>query len=206
MHKKVLKIVICVLCVCFIIVISFFKSNVLDKIGEWKIHGLVLVPEIEAIYDNNESEWMLALETFGAMLVDYQKEYLREDVSYISLLFLNDNNDVNISAQIILSEADKVKMYVAARYDYKKKELLYRPVYIIQGEPGNTMEYRDEKTIDEYLSRYGLTRKDVQEYQEYIIYDVVVKTWTQAHWESYWLERWKLKRRVIDHTFRFEEE
>lgn len=206
MHKKVLKVVICVLCVCSIIVISFFKSNVLDKIGEWKIHGLVLVPEIEAIHDNNESEWMLGLETFGALWVDYREEYLREVVPEISLHFKADKNDVDIYAQVILSEADKVNMEIEAHYDYQKKELLYRPVYIIQGEPGNTMEYRDEKTIDEYLNRYGLTRKDVQEYQEYIIYDVVVKTWTKAHWESYWLERWKLKRRVVDHTFRFEEE
>lgn len=73
----------------------------------------------------------------------------------------------------------------------KKKELLYKPVYIM----GNEEIYEDEKTIDEYLNRYGLTGKDVQEYQKYVIYDVVVKTWTKAHRESYWLERWKLKHR-----------
>lgn len=202
MNKKVLKVVICVLCVCSIIVISLFKSNVMDKIGKQKIHGLVRVPETETIHDASEwmlaletSEWMGALETFGALSVDYQEEYLREDVPEISLHFKNDKNDVNISAHIILSEADKVSMYIAAHYDYEEKELLYKPVYIVQGEPGNTEKYEDEKNIDEYLNRYGLTRKDVQEYQEYMIYDVVVKTWTKAHWESYWLERWKLKRR-----------
>lgn len=69
----------------------------------------------------------------------------------------------------------------------------------------NKMKYTDEKSIDEYLSRYGLTRKDVQEYQEYAIYEVIVKTWTKAHRQSYWLERWKLKRcKVVDNTFRFE--
>lgn len=46
--------------------------------------------------------------------------------------------------------------------------------------------------------------KDVQRYQDYVIYGAVVKTWTKAHKEPYWLERWKLKRKEIDHTFWFE--
>ena len=94
-------------------------------------------------------------------------------------------------------------------YDYEKKELIYEPVYILQGDLGNIEEeivaYTDEKSIDECLSRYGLTRKDVQEYQEYAIYEVVVKTWTKAHKESYWVERWKLKRKVVDNTFQLED-
>lgn len=73
----------------------------------------------------------------------------------------------------------------------------------MQGEPGNTVKYTDEKSIDECLNRYGLTRKDVQ---EYAVYEVIVKTWTKAYRESYWLERWKLKRcKVVDNTFRFED-
>ena len=202
MHKKVLKALIGVLCVCFMIMILFFKSNVMDEIGKQKIHGLFRVPETKTIHDVSEWtfameawEWMLALETFGVKWVDYREEYLREDVPEISLHFKDGTNDVDIYALIILSEADKVYMYIAAHYDYEKKELLYEPVYIIQREPGNEEVYEDEKTIDEYLNRYGMTRKDVQEYQEYMIYDVVVKTWTKAHRESYWLERWKLKRR-----------
>ena len=169
----------------------------MDEIGKWKIHCLVQVPEIEAIHDDNESDWMLALETFGVKWVDYREEYLKEDISEISLSFFDDNNDVDIDALIILSETDKVYMYIAAHYDYEKKELLYEPVYIIQREPDNEEVYEDEKIIDEYLIRYGLTRKDVREYQEYMIYDVVVKTWAKAHRKSYWLERWKLKRREM---------
>lgn len=97
-------------------------------------------------------------------------------------------------------------MGLGAHYDYEKKQLIYNPVYIVQGEPGNSEEYTDEKSIDEFLNRYGLTRKDVQKYQDYAIYGVVVKTWIKAHRESYWLERWKLKSREVDNTFRFEEE
>ena len=109
-----------------------------------------------------------------------------------------------------MSEADKVKLEMAAYYNYEKKELIYYPIAITQGDPNNPEgvieEYIDEAIINEYLNRYGLTRKDVQRYQDYVIYGVVVKTWTKAHKESYWLERWKLKSRVVDHTFWFERE
>lgn len=159
----------------------------------------------------NTWEWMSNLEGMGAFSVEYKEECLREDVALISLSFYNgvyhNNNDVGISAMVSLSESDKIAMGLGAHYDYEEKKLIYNPVYIVQGELSNSKVYTDEKSIDEYLNRYGLTRKDVQEYQEYAVYDVVVKTWAKAHHESYWLERWKLKQcKVIDHTFQFEEE
>lgn len=208
MKEFALKVVICVLGIYC--VISIIKPNVMDEIGEQKIYGLVRVPGIEKVHD--PWEWMFGLETMGALSVDYQEEYLREDVSGISLLFYYDTgsyseiNDFSIHIKVILSEADEVTMRMRVYYDYEKKELLYDPVYIVQEERGNREEYTDEKSIDEFLNRYGLTRKDVQRYQDYAIYGVVVKTWTKANRESYWIERWKLKSRVVDNTFQFEEE
>lgn len=209
MQNFVLKVVICVLGIYC--VISIIKPNVMDEIGEQKIYGLFRVPAVH--YSGHDRwEWMGGLETMGALWVDYKEEFLREDVSKISLHFrydtisYNEINDFSISIRVILSESDKAEMGLGAEYDYEKKELLYDPVYIIQGEPENSEVYTDEKSIDEFLNRYGLTRKDVQKYQDYAIYGVVVKTWTKAHRESYWLERWKLKSRVVDNTFRFEEE
>ncbi|MCM1040222.1 MAG: hypothetical protein NC434_12965 [Ruminococcus sp.] len=47
----------------------------------------------------------------------------------------------------------------------------------------------------------------MKRYQEYAIYDVVVKTWADTYLQSYWLEKWKLKIcKKVDNTFRFEEE
>lgn len=205
-RKFVLKVVICVLGIYF--VISIIKPNVMDEIGERKIYGLIRVPGIEKVHDS--WEWMLWLETMGAFDVNYQTEYLREGVSEISLWFYDDENDIHIYVEIVLSESDKVVMRMGAYYDCEKKELIYEPVYILQGDSNNPEEiieeYIDETIINEYLNRYGLTRKDVQKYQDYAIYGVVVKTWTKAHRESYWIERWKLKSRVIDNTFRFDEE
>lgn len=209
MQNFVLKVVICVLGIYSIIsiVVSLLKPNVMDEIGEQKIYGLVWVPEIE---EHDPRDWIFGLETMSALGVDYKEEYLREDVSEISLWFHDGKNDVNIYTQVLLSEADKVKLEMAAYYNYEKKELIYYPIAITQGDPNNPEgvieEYIDEAIINEYLNRYGLTRKDVQRYQDYVIYGVVVKTWTKANRESYWLERWKLKSREVDNTFRFEEE
>lgn len=108
-----------------------------------------IVPENEKIYAGNkyhkidfanvgvpiyirksnfyEWEWMGALETMGASSIDYQEEYLREEVAFISLTFFHnvgyDNNDVNIGIMMNLSESDQVRMKVDINYDCKKKEL-----------------------------------------------------------------------------------
>lgn len=177
MQDFVLKVVICVLSIYSIIsvVVSLSKPNVMDEIGEQKIYGLFRVPAVH--YSGHDRwEWMGGLETMGALWVDYKEEFLREDVSKISLHFrydtisYNEINDFSISIRVILSESDKAEMGLGAEYDYEKKELLYDPVYIIQGEPENSEVYTDEKSIDEFLNRYGLTRKDVQKYQDYAIY------------------------------------
>lgn len=207
MRKFVLKVVICILCIFLAVgtARSFLKPNVMDEIGEQKIWGLVRVPGIEEIHD--PWEWMMGLETMGALWVDYQEKYLREEVTELSLHFSDDDNDISIGMEVILSEPDIVAMELGVDYDYEEKQLIYYPVFIVQGELDNSEEYTDEKSIDECLNRYGLTREDVQEYQEYAVYDVVVKTWAKAHHKSYFLERWKLKRcKVVDNTFRFEEE
>ena len=220
MKNFALKVVIFVLCVCSIIcvTVSFLKPNILSQIGESKISGAIDVPEINYYKSgwHDEWEWMEALKTFGALDIEYREEFLRGDVESVVLLFFffdidyADDNDFNIYIVVKLSEVDQVRMALEVDYDYEKEELIYEPIYIIQGEwdkVDDIEEYTDEKSIDEYLNRYGLTRKDVQEYQEYALYDVVVKTWAKAHHKSYFLERWKLKRcKVVDNTFRFEEE
>ena len=205
-QKNFFKIIICLFGICFII--SCLRPNVLSQIGESKIYGAVDVPELKGCLGGwrDEWEWMGALETMGASSIDYQEEYLREDVESVSLHYRYDDNNVMTSTSVILSESDKVTMYLGVDYDYEKKQLIYDPVYIVQGEPGNTVGYTDEKSIDKCLNRYGLTREDVQEYQEYAVYEVIVKTWTKAHRQSYWWERWKLKRcKVVDNTFQFED-
>ena len=200
-RDKFVKIMIVVLCIGLLIL----KPNIMDKIGKQKIYGLIEVPAIHGC--NDTWEWMSELETFGALTVYYKEWYLRDDVLFIFLLFFDDSNNFSISTAVNLSESDKVIMYLGAEYDYKEKKLTYNPVYIVQGEADNKEKYADEKSIDECLNKYGLTRQDVKEYQEYAIYDVVVRTWTNAHiTQWYWFESLKLKMcRVEDNTFHSED-
>ncbi|MCM1387341.1 MAG: TipC family immunity protein [Bacillus sp. (in: Bacteria)] len=203
MRNKFLKIVMWILCIHFII--SCFTPNVMRQIGKWKVYGTNTVLAIER--ESRPWEWMDGLDLMGALGVRYKEKYLREDVSFIDLGFFRNTNDVDIGILVILSESDKVRMKLDMYYDYEEKKLIYKPVYILQGESGYSEIYKDEKSIDEFLSKYGLTRRDVKKYQKYAVYNVVVRTWTRAHLEWYWLESWKLKLcKVEDNTFRFEEE
>ena len=207
MQSRFFKIVIGVLCIYFIIsvIISCFTPNVMSQIGEWQAYGLNRVPEIDGYYP--EWEWSNALDTFGAESLDYKGKYLRDDVLFIHLCFFNNSNDVNIGIMVNLSESDKVRMKLDVDYNYEEKKLIYAPIYILQGELGCSEMYSDEISIDEYMNKYGLTRQEVKEYQEYAIYNVIVKSWTKVYPESYWLERWKLKTcKVVDNTFQFEKE
>ena len=202
-QNKFFKIVIVVLCICFIILC--LRPNVMSQISKWQVAGLNRVPEIDGFYP--EWEWWEALEV-GALSLDYKEEYLKDDILSVSLHFYDNSNDVRINTMVNISESDKVRMNLRMFYDYEEKKLIYRPVSIYIEEPNDSERYLDEKSIDECLNKYGLTRQDVKAYQEYVIYDVIVRTWTKAHiTQWYWLESWKLKLcKVEDDTFRFEEE
>lgn len=201
--KIILKLAICITCIYLFI--SCFTPNVLSQIGKLQAFGLNRVTEINGY--RPEWEWPGALDTFGSHTLEYKEEYMKEDIVYISLRFQHNSNDVDIYSKIYLSDADQVRMGLNAYYDYGEKKLTYDPVYIQQIDTEESEIYSDEKSVDEYLHRYGLTRQDVKEYQNYAIYDVIVKTWTKTYKEFYWLERLKVKMcRTVDNTFQFEEE
>ena len=65
----------------------------MSQIGESKIYGALDVPELDDALSGwrNEWEWVEALE-MGALSIDYKEEYIREDVSGVSIDFYNDNN------------------------------------------------------------------------------------------------------------------
>ena len=183
---------------------AWLLPNAMESIGRSQAYALNRVPESEGYHP--AWEWEMALETFGMLHVDYKTEYLRKDVLSMALYFSDNSNDIAIGAMVNLSEQDKVRMGMGADYYYDEKTLVYDPIYIVQGESGNSEVYVDEEKIDECLSKYGLTRKDVKAYQEYAIYDVIVKTWSKAYMRCYWLEKWKLKFcDTVDNTFKPQE-
>ena len=184
---------------------AWIRPNVMDEMGVSQVYGANKVKEIDRFYP--VWEWEMALETFGALWVDYKEEYLKDEISYINLIFYYDRSDVAISSMVTLSEEDEVWLRIRADYDYEEKKLVYAPIFIGQGETGDTEVYKEEEKVNEYLNKYGVTREDVKAYQEYIVYDVAVKTWSRRYLKYYWLEKWKLKLcDTVDNTFQFPEE
>ena len=53
------------------------------------------------------------------------------------------------------------------------------------------------------MCEYNITEEKIAEYQEYVLYDVVVRTWVEANGGIYWLEKMKLENCTVDNTFQF---
>lgn len=184
---------------------AWIRPNVMDEMGVSQVYGANKVKEIDRFYP--VWEWEMALETFGALWVDYKEEYLKDDIESIEIWFYDKKDDVSIISIIDLSEKDKVRLRIGMEYDSKKKKLQYEPIYILYGESGDAEVYEEEEKVNEYLNKYGVTREDVKAYQEYVVYDVVVKTWSKTYLKNYWVEKWKLKCcNTEDNTFQFPEE
>lgn len=70
-------------------------------------------------------------------------------------------------------------MYMS--YDRKNRVMTLEPldIYYQPGEELGT-HYHDSKTIYELLKKYEVTEQNIKEYQEYMLFDVVVNTWSDA--------------------------
>lgn len=188
---------------CVLLVFYNLRMNVLDEIAEQKIYGLVKIPEVVGVHD--AWEWYVGLMTFGALDVNYDETYLGDEFKKISLLFNAEDNDIGIYATIWISKNDSLKMMLNANYDYTNKVLEYEPVEIVQGEGEDCKIYTDSESIRQYMAQYNIAKEDVEDYYEYAIYDVIVRTWTKRYRQFYWLEKWKLERCTTDNSFAFEE-
>ena len=188
---------------CVLLVFYNFRMNVLDEIAEQKIYGLVKIPEVVGVHD--AWEWYVGLETFGAISVYYEEEYLDKSVKEIGLHFSANDNNIGIAIIKWMSEEDSLRMMLYANYDYTNKVLEYEPVEIVQGEGEDCKIYTDSESIRQYMAQYNITKEDVEDYYEYAIYDVIVRTWTKRYRQFYWLEKWKLERCTIDNSFVFKD-
>ncbi|MDE7321194.1 MAG: TipC family immunity protein [Lachnospiraceae bacterium] len=188
---------------CLFLVFYNLRTNVLEQIAESKMYGLVKIPEVVGVHD--AWEWYVGLETFGALEVNYKEEYLDENVKEIGLHFSADDNNIGITIIKWMSGGDSLRMMLYANYDYTNKVLEYEPIEIVQREGEDCKIYTDSKSIRQYMSKCNITEEDVEDYYEYAIYDVIVRTWTKRYRQFYWLEKWKLERCTIDNSFAFEE-
>ena len=201
MKIKILKIGVSIIWISVLFV--YFRANALDEICKQKIHGLNKVPEICGV--NKEWEWYDTLEWFTLNTVVYDNEFLKENIERIDITFFNNKREISIFMSAYLSKADKVCILFLVDYDGKNKELIYNPISIAIGpDNGCAKFFKDEESICKYLNKYGVTKENVNDYYEYLVYDVVVKTWVKAHKGIFKLEKWKLMHcKIIDNSFSF---
>lgn len=200
--KRIIKVFL-LLMVCMFF-ISYMRTNVFDIIGKRKIAVLIRIPEVD---ENSDIwEWNQELDFFRFNSVIYDKEYLREEISDLRLNFGASNNDVGIFTEVWLSKKDLLGMVLYANYSYEAKELEYTQVGISHREGENYEIYMDPECVNQYLDQYNITKEDISEYYRYVIYDVILKTWTDRYRRIYGLEKWKLEQcRLIDNDYQFKE-
>lgn len=185
-----------------IVIFGYLEMNVLDKMW-WSVglfgKTIYNVKEIKPvdIWEHQQTE----LENFGFFSVDYKEEYLKKDIN-IQLQFSDESKYVEIATEWICSEETEIRSNIIFYLD--DREIVYEPISVYKpSESSGSRVYYDEENINIILKECNITRADIKELQDYVLYDVVVRTWIEANGGIYWLEKLKLETCVLDYTFNF---
>ena len=212
--KKVLLILVSIIlfCIWYWWMYVLFWSNALDRIsiaadlakgGYYK--PFQKVEELEWIGTDDD---YMAYDFFQCMSIDYKQECIKDKVK-AGIYITDSERDITLTGSIALKQEENVEVYLIMnmQYDRVKRKMIILPVYISAWEIIADKEeggyYYDKENIDQYMKQCNITEEDIREYQNYILYDVVVKTWTKAHGGLNFLERMKIGLCIEDHTFDF---
>lgn len=207
-RKRFIKWTVFVVILSFIlcIITAIQRRTVMDQIyyaGQHeKLRDFNTVPEIRSV----SSDELLAIDLFGGLSIEYKKEYLPEDM-YAALYFSPETPSLfEIHGAVDLSDTEIINF--AIDYNSEEKTVTYNPIIIVTPfmPEGNTLIYTNSADIDRILAKYDLTTDNIMDYQNFILYDIVIKSWADAHNEDYEKEREKVKRLpIINNTFSFPE-
>ena len=206
--KKVLLILVSIIlfCIWYWWMYVLFWSNALDRISyavDDGIDGNLYC--FERIKEAEECFWD---EMYGGVQISYSDEYVKDN-TFVGV-YSSDKGNFKLSSGFALEEQGnkEISVFTGMSYDRDMHKLVLEPVFIIVYEMDGTgvidREYYDKENIDQYLDQYNISEEDIRECQNYILYDVVVKTWTKAHGGLNFLERLKIGLCIEDHTFDFE--
>ena len=209
-RKKILKIIaIMVLGIIIFGSLSRLTGNVFDMIGLLGYRAIRQFEGISISTDNSHSSFWYDdfIERYvSTQIVSYHDDYLREG-EWICFTFYNrpitDKLRKNVYIRAYKDVTDTVSVCIDIQYDYYKRTIIYEPLWI---SGSISSRYTDEANIRRLMEKYSITEEDIREFQEYVLYDVILKGWQRASGSNYDIEKWKLQQcRVEDLTFEFEE-
>lgn len=186
------------------------NGNVFDRMRWARLGGVESFSNVKEVVPQHWDRYDEYLECYDPTVrFYYNEEILRDEFDDVTVLVSKDKSDLYVAfgGDIVLS--DKLWLVVDFKYDYRKRCLTYEPISVgedIDGEHWANFYY-DEKTVRRYMEEYGITDEDIREYQDYILYDLIVKTWAEGNNKITRYEAWKVKYcKTVDNTFAFEAE
>ena len=211
--KKVLLILVSIIlfCIWYWWMYVLFWSNALDRISV--AADLAKGGYYKPFQKVEELEWIgtdddyMAYDFFGCDSVDYEEEYIKDNYN-IGIFYENTSDNIVIEGSCNVKNQPDNNMWIILHmiYNPKEKKLVLEPIAVSVKDKGENVatHYYDKENIDQYMKQCNISEEDIREYQNYILYDVVVKTWTKAHGGLNFLERLKIGLCIEDHTFDFE--
>ena len=152
--------------------------------------------------ESDRDDLLGEFEFFCFLEIPYKEEYLKDDVS-VSLIYPDEENRIEIWASIYLEDEAQLNLYF--RYEYAEHKLIYVPIVIVVSEGAESTHYKESEEIYALLELYNLTKKEIGEYQRYVLYDVVVGTWVNANGGNLEKEEEKVRKcTLVDNTFNFD--
>lgn len=205
--KKKKRILIYVISLLLIVLV--LRLNVLDwvfyagKLLYLRIFdAFSYVSELEQI----DNEWIEFNEWMESDVhISYQEEKLPDNLSVELVLPLN-MKEIKINGHMWIS--DNVLVNIPIKYKPYIKIITYEPIniFVKSGTSDIGETYTDEEKILQYLEVYNVKKEDIKKCQDYLLYDLITKSWTQAYIGNNKIEQMKLKCCIqIDNTFNFED-
>ena len=201
---------ICILLICIITGIMgcglFGKGNVMEEmyrasIKEGGYSEFKKVKELEIVtYDSVRGQ----IEFIKGFYIPYKQEFLRDNFE-VSLFLPNDEHGIEIDNVIRISDTVQINMFMD--YQHEDQTLILKPLEMYEesedGKDDGTYHTEGE-AIRKLLDECGVTEQDIKEYQNYILYDVVMQTWVRRnYYERELTEQDYEDLQIEDHTFDF---
>ena len=144
------------------------------------------------------------IEFIKGFYIPYKQEFLRDNFE-VSLFLPNDEHGIEIDNVIRISDTVQINMFMD--YQHEDQTLILKPLEMYEESEDRKDDgtyHTEGEAIRKLLDECGVTEQDIKEYQNYILYDVVMQTWVRRnYYERELTEQDYEDLQIEDHTFDF---